>query len=573
MGTLTINGRKITVDDSFARLSPQEQEKTVSEIAAQMGTAPEQAGPQGAPGSRAYADWAAKQAMAGRELPQIEGSAIPTNEQSYNNALEGYRRINFPQFSHDEFQARTKERGALQPLNPQEIVQNDQMFGFGDELTGVAGGLANVLQGRDFGSSYDAASKLQEARRNLGIEQNGPIGQGASVLGQLTSFGAAAPGAAVQTASRIPQVVKDIGSSSLTGAVMGGVQGFGTAEGDAGQRLEGAKRGAIAGGAVGAIAPVAIRAVAAPFQRAAQNSAINSAIKNAPSADELSDAASAMFKSSKSSGVGVKPQVFGTFARDLARKAHAADIDKDLDSAAYTVYDRMIQLAQDGFADPSALSLSRLHNLRQKATDIAYDINAKGRTRKFAGDMVDELDNLVGSLKPGDLTGPSNLIGNGKSATNSLLDGISTWSRAKKVGLLETAIKSAQNYPSGVESGLRNQFRTLLNGKKTRFLFSPEERKAMQAVVNGSAPIAALRTLGMFRGLSGVLLGSAFGGPGGAVVGGLAGAAGRKVTEKAAEAAAERAAKIVATPNIPTRSAYRIRVPGTTLPLLPNRNQ
>lgn len=45
MGTLTINGKKVQVDDSFAQLSPQEQEATVNEIAAQIGGAPQQASP------------------------------------------------------------------------------------------------------------------------------------------------------------------------------------------------------------------------------------------------------------------------------------------------------------------------------------------------------------------------------------------------------------------------------------------------------------------------------------------------------------------------------------------------
>lgn len=40
MGTLTINGRKVTVDDGFANLTAEQQEATVNEIAAQMGSQP-----------------------------------------------------------------------------------------------------------------------------------------------------------------------------------------------------------------------------------------------------------------------------------------------------------------------------------------------------------------------------------------------------------------------------------------------------------------------------------------------------------------------------------------------------
>lgn len=43
MATITINGRKVTVDDSFLSLPPEEQDRTVDEIASQLGAAPEDA--------------------------------------------------------------------------------------------------------------------------------------------------------------------------------------------------------------------------------------------------------------------------------------------------------------------------------------------------------------------------------------------------------------------------------------------------------------------------------------------------------------------------------------------------
>lgn len=42
MTTLNINGRRVTVDDSFLSLSPEQQEATVNEIAGQIGVAPQQ---------------------------------------------------------------------------------------------------------------------------------------------------------------------------------------------------------------------------------------------------------------------------------------------------------------------------------------------------------------------------------------------------------------------------------------------------------------------------------------------------------------------------------------------------
>jgi hypothetical protein len=103
MGTLTINGHKIRVDDSFAKLSPADQEKTVNEIAAQMQQSePAASGPPGAPGSREYAAWAAQQARAGKTLPQVSqmppqpssdltatSAAIPATMQGITGAIPG----------------------------------------------------------------------------------------------------------------------------------------------------------------------------------------------------------------------------------------------------------------------------------------------------------------------------------------------------------------------------------------------------------------------------------------------------------------------------------------------------
>jgi hypothetical protein len=532
--------------------------------------------PGAVPGSREYADWAAARARGGNALPPVIGSEIPDNQQGYDAALEGVRQADYPQIPTGQFQQKVKDAGVYQPLNPQEIVQNDQLLGFGDEISGLAGALAQGTMGHNPRQSYDALQKLQEARRNLGIEQNGIGGQAASVVGSLTSIGAA-PGVktAVNTASRIPQWLKDMAASGTTGAVLGGVQGFGSTDGDVNQRLEGAKSGAEAGGIVGTAAPLVIRAVAAPFAKAAQNAAVNAAIKNAPDASELSSVASKMFDTAKNSGVIVKPQAFNNLAHDLVTKANAKDIDPDLDGAAVTVYRRLVEMSQAGAQDPGALSISKIHNLRQKAQDVAFAPDAKPRTRQFAQDLVDGLDSL---MTTGNLTGkPSNLLTSGPNAGSLAgdiqLGAISTWARAKKVGLIESALNAAPNYLSGTESGLRSQFKTLLNNKRYRALWTPVERHALQQVVNGGPITRALRVLGMFRGLAGVTIGGAIGGPAMAVAGGVAGAAGRKLTEAAAERAAERAAKIVATPNVPLPRPGGLRIPNTLVPLLAARQQ
>lgn len=90
MATLTINGKQVTVSDDFLKLSPEQQNATVDEIAKSMGRS---VGPPGQPGSREYADWAAQQARAGKALPQVSPtppSWPPAGTEPMDQFMAGY---------------------------------------------------------------------------------------------------------------------------------------------------------------------------------------------------------------------------------------------------------------------------------------------------------------------------------------------------------------------------------------------------------------------------------------------------------------------------------------------------
>jgi hypothetical protein len=406
-------------------------------------------------------------------------------------------------------------------------------------------GAGGMLLGKDY---VETVQGLQEGRER--IAEAAPIARMAGEIAPVMVGAAAAPKIAGMVGSTTQRVVNSAAS-------MAGYEGLkSVGEGnDSGDVLTDMGVGA-AGGAAGAIASKVVEKVGSGIAKAvtsrAQNAATSKAVANAPAAEDLASAASQLFKSSKASGVGVKPNVFGTFAQKTAAAAKAADIDRELDQGAWAVYERMIEYARDGFVDPASLSLSRLHNLRQLAQDVALEAK-KNRTKVFAQQLIDGLDDMIAGLKPADLFIPPGRLGAGGAINPglALLEGISTWSKAKKVGIIEQAIAKAQNYSSGVESGLVNQFRALLNNKNTAKLFTKQEREALQAVVQGTAPVKALRALGIFKGLGGAAVGSSFG-PWGAAAGWVAGAGGKKITEAATMKAAQRAGMVAATPNIPT---------------------
>lgn len=357
-----------------------------------------------------------------------------------------------------------------------------------------------------------------------------------------------------------------LGMTGSTGARIG----MGMASGGAisgadtlarGGTLEDAGVAALAGGALGGVLP-AIGGVARNVgQKVAQNKAITSAIKGAPAASELKDAARAMFQQVDQAGVTIDTPKFGQFVGDLVTKAKKMRINPDLDQNATGAYRSLSDALQDVQTNGGALTMSDMHTLRQIAQKAAT--SAEGRDAFFANQIVDGIDSFIS--QPGSAVVPPNLLGTGSAGgADTLKEAISTWGRARRVGVVEEAIEKAKNAASGFENGLRVEFRKILNNKKLRGQFDETELKEMARVVQGTATANAAKLLGKFgfgpgaNGLGGFLGGTAgltMGGPVGAVLAAAGASGARKVSEKLTEAAAERAAKVVATPNIPKIAA------------------
>lgn len=439
-------------------------------------------------------------------------------------------------------------------------------LGFGDEfnaamMTPIEMGI-DLFQGKGFdpGRSFNQALDKNRAldRANAGLNP------AANVTGQIAG---ALSGPQLGWASKAKTTTQLAALGGAEGAVLGGLYGFGSSEGNLQDRTQGAIKGAATGGVMGSTVPVAAQKVGDVIEGALQSRATNAAIRNAPDAADLRAASSAMFKAVDNSGVTVDTGKFSQLVQSLVSQAKKDRINQNLDPKAWGAYEELIGALGDVQKNGGALTISDLHTLRQIAQKAA--VSTEGRDSMFANRIVDALDGFV--TDPAAMKLPANRLGNGVStdAGNELLKAISTWSNAKKVSMIENAIANAENYVSGAESGLRNQFRTLLNGKKTRNLWSPAERKAMQEVINGGPIVQGLRALGMFKGFFsagvGGGLGAAFGPLGtaaGTALGGAAGLLARKVTENAAIRAADKAAKVVATPNIPNVSLPIPMIPG-----------
>jgi hypothetical protein len=409
-----------------------------------------------------------------------------------------------------------------------------------DARRGLDANLKALLHGGDAGQYQDEFKAADEALR----EKTG----GARTAGNITgSVAALAPlgmtsvgGRLLGTVGSLPQRLA-MGSGS--GALLSGAD-TAARGGDGGEVLN----SALLGAGLGTVFPAAGAIKNKIGQSIAQRSATTSAIKNAPAASELKATASALFENSRAANAGVNADTFKNFAAGLVQKATKADIDPDLDGQAMAAYRRMVEMANEA-AETGSISLSRLHNLRQLAQDVVIEAK-KPRTKNFAGDIVQGLDDLIGGLKPDQMVGAG-----GKQAANDMLEGISTWARAKKLAILEEAITQAEFQASGVTNGLRLKFQAILRNPKTRSLFNQAELAEIKRVANGGVVDNIARLIGKFgfglgnngNNVVGGSIGLALGG----IPGMMVGSAARKGSEILTTRAAERAAKAVATPNLP----------------------
>ena len=223
------------------------------------------------PGTREYADWAREQAIAGATLPQVSRDPNAP-EARYDDALERVRRTQFSDMT--DAQWADYSGSVLAPVNVTQQGGMATTLGFGDEIAGIVAGLGGATrqalgsEGDSFQRSFDDVQALEEARYNLGAQQNGALGQAVEVAGSLATLGPAR-NAAGTLASQVvgpltqagmraanPGLVRTAVSSGAIGGLMGAAEGFGRASGPIEDRIEGAKAGGIAGSTIGTAVPI-----------------------------------------------------------------------------------------------------------------------------------------------------------------------------------------------------------------------------------------------------------------------------------------------------------------------------
>lgn len=532
MAKLTIGNQTVTVGDEFLRMTPEQQQATVDEIAASIGAS--------AP-------------------PQEDALAAASRMSQFGpgTTIAGAPALPAPQPSRPDLMGATAATlggivNSIPVIGPMAQTVSDNLVGVGAQLTG-----GNYQDARNA-----AVSRRQElAAANPVASIAGNIGGGLAAFG---AAGATSAGAnALGLAGNLGQQMVNSGLSTLGLTTADNiVRGKAPTQALSDAILPSSIATAIP--AVGAAINRGVDAVADAATRANQGRLTNAAIQNAPDAATLRSEASRLFDASTGgTPLAINDNAYFRFLGDVRQYANKLRINADNDPQSVGLLETLMRIADDT-GSGVAVDLKDLHLVRQLARKVSG--SPQGRDASFGMSVVDKMDDLIAGLKPTDILGGADPT----QAANNLLNGISTWSRASKVGMLEEAVEKAGTYKSGMENGLRLQFQKILRDPKTRRLFTSAERQELERVANGTSLSNLVTLLGKFGfGTNGAgnMLGGTIGSLGAASVlgpvGGIAAALGasgaRSLSENLGMNAANRATRAVATPNIPI--APRVQVP------------
>lgn len=287
-------------------------------------------------------------------------------------------------------------------------------------------------------------------------ESQTTAGQFARSVGEFLPAAAAGPGSAATKLA--------VAAGGGIGAEAGGQLTEGTSAEPVARAI-----GGIAGGLAGA----------SNINRVAKQ-----ALKEAPSETEVKQITDALYGEIRNAGIQYNPAQFNAEVKKLVTGLQRDGFRSGVAPKAFSVIDELIERIGHpiDFADADSI--------RRAAGEIARGVDPT--EKKVAGKIIDALDDIM--LRTATINTAGKSTGEVRNLVRTARDYAS---RNIKQRMINEVIEKADTYQSGFESGLRNGFSSLLRSKKGRG-FTPEERRAIQAIAKGTPTNNALGVLGRF---------------------------------------------------------------------------
>lgn len=329
-------------------------------------------------------------------------------------------------------------------------------------------------------TDYQPQTTAGEYARTVGEFLPGGLAlKGAQTVGQAIKYGAALPAFASETAGQLTKGTAFEPYARVAGALAGG----------------------FVGSRAGAPSQAAQPTAREIRQSAGYGDDFTEALRNAKTTDQSYQ------------------NIIGSLWDDVKQAGTSHDVQQNFGR---TLQNELKLAQQEG---ASLHSLERLRRAIRSAGGGTLDTP----NQAIAGRLIDKLDDAVENLSASNIaaTGPQ-----GKPALEALKEARQAYSIGKKAQVIEDAVGRAQSQASGIENGLRIQFRRILNNDKLKRSFNKSEIEAIEKVASGDFSTNAMRWLGTFgvpidQGRSGLgsMMGGGVGATVGAAIGGPAGAA------------------------------------------------
>lgn len=341
-------------------------------------------------------------------------------------------------------------------------------------LAGAPGEIAELLKDMPV-DTYGLGEWLRNNARVKNIENiQTPIGK----VGDLTGYESKTPlGGAVATAGRAAPVAMGAASIPRAAAIAGGT-GLAT---EVGQEVGGDLGGAGAGIAAatllsrGRVPPKAPKPTAADVALSEADGVMS------PGTAAIHRLSQAAYDKAEKSGVVVKGQPLANFLSNLK---------KDPDFEGIKIPGDIFRMA------PKDIGVREFDDIRKKVVKVAMKDPDPNKRRK-AGIIIDRLDDFFSNK--------ANTIGNGYKARAALNEARKNWKTYRKSAEIDSILEVAKDRAgqfsvSGNENALRTGFRQLstriARDKRTRNLFTKDERAIIQRLSRGWGGREALRGIG-----------------------------------------------------------------------------
>ena len=206
---------------------------------------------------------------------------------------------------------------------------------------------------------------------------------------------------------------------------------------------------------------------------------------NAPSQEELANAAKNLYTKAENSGIQFAPDKFAS---------HMDQVGKDLRQFGYNEKSSTysgIKAALDELKDTSRpKDYLELQALRE--TIAGEQVSANSKVRMLAGKLKDEFDDYVLNAPDQHLTAGS------PQGAQAWKDARTQYSRLKKAEIFDDMVSDAQFTNQSLSTSLKNQMNSLAKNDRRMRLFSPAEQDAIRQVAKGSATQKTLDLMSKF---------------------------------------------------------------------------